>query len=167
MNISLGYCQCGCGQKTKKGRKQTWNNFIYGHNRKNIKDTKRYKGNNYKQIGTGSDIKLEHRIIAEEALGKPLPLLVAIHHYGKKCDNHSIVICENDAYHFLLHRRDRAYKATGNPNMRKCHICKGWDLSENLYEFHGIKNPYLQYRHRSCNIKYLKLRRFYQQRRMS
>jgi len=157
-------CKCGCGQRVQKGRKQPWNNFIYGHNRKNVKDTKRYRGNDYKQIGTGSNIKLEHRIIAEEVLGKPLPPSAVIHHLGMKYDNHLIVICENDAYHFLLHRRERAYRATGNSKMRKCTICKEWDFPENLYVYHG---KYECYRHQSCNTKYLKFRRLYQQRRIS
>jgi recombinational DNA repair protein (RecF pathway) len=46
------------------------------------------------------------------------------------------VICPNDAYHFLLHRRTRALDATGNANARKCNYCGQWDDPENLYISH-------------------------------
>lgn len=76
---------------------------------------------------------LEHRLIAERVLGKPLPKGVEIHHHGARDDNAQIVICENRKYHALLHTRTRALRACGHANWRKCRFCKQWDKPESLY----------------------------------
>ncbi len=52
---------------------------------------------------------LQHRLLAEKALGRPLPPEARIHHMNEdKADNftpYNLVICPNDEYHKLLHRR--------------------------------------------------------------
>lgn len=70
--------------------------------------------------------KLAHVIVAETALGHPLPEGAQVHHInGDRSDNRNenLVICPDQAYHSLLHRRQAAYDACGNPNYRKCWIC--------------------------------------------
>jgi hypothetical protein len=51
----------------------------------------------------------EHILLAERALGKPLPPKAVVHHMnGDKADNYTpfnLVICPDQAYHLLLHRR--------------------------------------------------------------
>jgi hypothetical protein len=50
----------------------------------------------------------EHIFKAERALGKPLPKGVLVHHLdgdGTNNDNTNLVICQNKAYHRLLHMR--------------------------------------------------------------
>lgn len=72
----------------------------------------------------------EHVEVAERAIGKPLPAGAEVHHVnGDKTDNspHNLVICPSRAYHALLHKRQRAMEATGNPNFLKCEICGQWD----------------------------------------
>jgi hypothetical protein len=69
-------------------------------------------------------------LIAEKALGKYLPDNAIIHHANEnKLDdrNSNLVICENETYHRLLHKRLRAYKACGKAWYMKCKICKQYD----------------------------------------
>ena len=93
----------------------------------------------------------DYRLTAANALGKPLPPGVVIHHY---LPSGEIVICENQRYHALLETRTRAYEATSDPHKRKCHFCKEWDLPENLICRNGR-----EYFHHNCNCQYHKERR--------
>jgi hypothetical protein len=72
---------------------------------------------------------LEHILIAEKALGKPLPVGVPIHHYGEKTENHKIVICQDAAYHTLLHQRTRLIQnqKTGGKVCTSCLVHKPFD----------------------------------------
>lgn len=67
-----------------------------------------------------------HRLRAEQALSKPLPHSAVVHHVdGSKNDNTQLVICQDQAYHMLLHQRTRIVKAGGNPNTdRVCSVCR-------------------------------------------
>jgi len=69
---------------------------------------------------------LVHRTRAEQVLGKPLPPSAQVHHAdGKRGDDSALVICQDQAYHFLLHVRMRVKAAGGDPNTdRICYTCK-------------------------------------------
>lgn len=74
-----------------------------------------------------------HRDVAEAALGKSLPKGACVHHVNEiKNDNtnSNLVICQDNAYHRLLHRRTNAYNATGNADAQKCNLCKEYILSD-------------------------------------
>ncbi len=78
----------------------------------------------YKSIGLsdGSGLAV-HRFRAERALGYKLPRHVIVHHAdGSTDENAPLVICENGAYHKLLHARMRIKAAGGNPNTDA--VCK-------------------------------------------
>lgn len=71
---------------------------------------------------------LEHIVVAELALGKPMPQGAHVHHVdgnGHNNANANLVICQDAAYHKLLHTRARVVRAGGNPNIEKvCSTCK-------------------------------------------
>jgi hypothetical protein len=155
MKIPKGLCQCGCGGKTrlapytwaKKGMKKGEPiRFISGHQLRKFqgkvgKDHPNWKGgrsnagHGYTNINQPDHPRAvysnqvhEHILIAEKALGKPLPLKVIVHHHTPE----QLVICQDQAYHLLLHVRTRALRACGHANWRKCRVCKNYDDVLNL-----------------------------------
>ena len=105
----------------------------------------------------------EHIFVAEKALGKSLPLGAVVHHADenrKNNANNNLVICQNHAYHKLLHRRMRALRGCGNPNWAKCKFCKEWDDPKNLWVWQG--NHFAAH-HNRCHNEY---QRHKKQRRM-
>ena len=93
----------------------------------------------------------EHTLLAEVALGKPLPEGAVVHHHTKD----QLVICQDQAYHLLLHQRQRAYKACGHANWRKCTYCKQYSDPKDLTI---CKNSGPIY-HKECNTNYYRERR--------
>ena len=72
----------------------------------------------------------EHVLVAEHALGHPLPNGAEIHHAnGIKDDNRNanLVICENHEYHHELHVRRRAVLAGFPAHWRRCMNCTQYD----------------------------------------
>ena len=66
----------------------------------------------------------EHILIAERALGRYLPDGAEIHHVDENKRNNAnrnLVICQDSAYHKLLHVRTRVLKAGGDPDTER--IC--------------------------------------------
>ncbi len=94
----------------------------------------------YRQTGG----RREHVIIAEKALGKPLPKEAIVHHHDGSVSNNAntnLVICENQAYHLLIHARTRIVRAGGDPDKDKiccsCGKLKSRELfsnNRNLYD---------------------------------
>jgi hypothetical protein len=123
-------CECGCGQHTALAKRNNTAfrhvkgqpvRFIQGHTNKNkpvVRPTA------YRKIGAAC----EHVLIAEMALGRPLPKGAEVHHVDGNSlhnANRNLVICESRGYHMLLHARARIVKAGGNPNTQKlCSACK-------------------------------------------
>lgn len=68
--------------------------------------------NGYVDMGVNGRRVYQHRLIAEKALGKPLPKGSVVHHAnGDRADNRNcnLVICPSEAYHRLLHKRMREF----------------------------------------------------------
>lgn len=153
-------CECGCGTTLKSYQKYfsshkckakvwrgeahaTWRggkiNHTEGYVRIKLEGHPRTDAQGY---------VLEHLLIAEKALGRPIPLGAQVHHWDEVRNNNApsnLVICENQAYHRLLHYRQKAYEACGNPNAKKCYICKRYDMSTI-----APKGRTCSYYHREC-----------------
>lgn len=163
MNPSgMCHCGCGerapIAQETraklgyKKGEPQR---FIFGHQNRGRslpsrrKGVKRKTGNtvhagggyitehepHHPRAGDNGYV-YQHVLIAERTLGKLLPLKAVVHHInGVRDDNRpeNLVVCEDQAYHMLIHRRERALDACGNANWMRCQICGEWDAPENMW----------------------------------
>ena len=129
VNVS-GLCLCGCGGQTPIA---TWTDprrpgcekgfprrFITGHNGRKVVTI------DYRKVGTAAGPVRLHILRAERAPGKSLPPGAVVHHAdGSKGDHAQLVICQDQAYHMLLHARMRLRTAGGNPNTdARCSRCR-------------------------------------------
>lgn len=82
--------------------------------------------NGYAARKIGGSQTYLHRVRAEQALGKALPSNAIVHHAdGSKQLEATLVICQDQAYHMLLHARMRIVQAGGNPNTdAMCYGCR-------------------------------------------
>jgi hypothetical protein len=96
-----------------------------------------------------------HRFRAEKALGKPLPLKAIVHHAdGSKADDAPLVICQDAAYHALLHARMRIKAAGGNPNTdRICVFCRLVKPISEFYPSAARLNNFGQWRCIGCPVR--------------
>ena len=157
-------CECGCGQPApiakrniiskgetiwKKGQAKR---FIFGHQLRNRRgpDCNAWNGgtsttgeyilnwNPNHPRASRKGYVLKHILIAEKALGKPLPTGAEIHHLDGDAANNNqtnLVVCENRKYHALLHLRKRAIDEGHPANYRKCPFCKQYDKPCNMYMY--------------------------------
>ncbi len=160
-------CECGCGASFKPkmvhGKSKR---FVTGHN--TPRSTRivdrgyimlRVVNHPRMKIGRGpGGYVAEHVLVVERAMGKPLPSNYPIHHFDENRSNNSnqnLVVCESTAYHCLLHSRQKALAACGNPDFRRCDICRKWDSLDSMSVYASTQ------RHRQC------ARDLYQQNRLA
>lgn len=161
-------CECGCGGRTKSmvgtDRKRGHIRgepfrFIQGHHVKGVSQTPdvvakradKLRGRRFKQTVKGyrampmfNKVRPQyvHRARAERALGKPLPPKAVVHHAdGTKAEDAPLVICEDNAYHRLLHARLRVKVAGGNPNTDK--VCSDCQAVKPFAAFNRHANSYM------------------------
>ena len=70
-----------------------------------------HKVTGYIMVKDRGYLEYEHRLLAEKALGKPLPKEAVVHHMYAPDDNHGpfkLIVCPNQEYHMLLHKRMEA-----------------------------------------------------------
>jgi hypothetical protein len=145
-------CECGCGGMAKR-------RFILGHNTCKSDQSPFWKGGRSRHtegymrlLMPDGTYELEHIVIAATVLGRPLPPGVEVHHVnGKRAENahRNLVICENRAYHRLLHKRQRAVEAGVPAHWLKCWKCKQYDSPQTVLVF-GPPNQLRAPIHRTC-----------------
>lgn len=171
-------CECGCGEIAPTAKQTTRKlgyikgqpmKFIHGHNGRTVPPEKHsgWKGGRrshslgYVWVYDHAQSKsvLEHIAIATRILGRPLPDGVQVHHVndnGADNRNGNLIICEDQAYHKLLHRRRRALLATGSVNALKCQFCQQWGTVDNIYVPPSGKGSQF---HRACANNYHRARK--------
>lgn len=106
--------------------------------------------NGYRYVGQ----KLEHRLVVERAIGRKLRRSEYVHHVdGNKLNNDpsNLVACQDGSYHMLLHRRQAALEACGDPGALFCQTCDGYSKpGEMLVRFVGPRKTELIAVHKSC-----------------
>jgi hypothetical protein len=89
----------------------------------------------YRIATVNGERKPEHVIVAERALGRPLPPGAVVHHIDENRQNNAptnLVICPSNKYHRLIHQRLDAFKASGYWHWRKCPYCRTYDDPANM-----------------------------------
>lgn len=163
-------CACGCGQPTlpakqtstrfglKKGeptrylRGHTFGSSGPGHVR--WKGGIWHRQDGYTAITVASRTrKPEHVLIVERALGHALPDGAQVHHVnGQRGDNanQNLVACQDNGYHRLLHKRQRAMDECGDANAQHCMHCGLYDRQNNITVVNLKSGRHAAY-HRTCN----------------
>jgi hypothetical protein len=135
-------CQCGCGAAAPLAARTRRRDcavkgeplrFVRGHNAR----MKSRAPGRYIRRRAGGRERPAHVLIAEAALGKPLPHGAEVHHVDGDRQNNSatnLVVCECRAYHGLLHARARVVRGGGDPNTQN--VCRKCRVAKDFSEFH-------------------------------
>jgi hypothetical protein len=154
-----GLCACGCGGTTSivrfsdrsRGRIGGHHSrFITGHNTRTDRVNRNWKGgrtlskNGYAMVripehprANPAGYVMEHVVIVEAVLGHYLPVSAPVHHLNRdRTDNRNtnLVVCQDSAYHALLHRRQRALDECGHASWLRCVYCKRYDAPGNVHQ---------------------------------
>ena len=149
-HYSLGYCHMHYKRLYKTGKLTINGSF---------EPVKRAKGkgtidHGYHRIKNNGIRQYVHIAIVEDILGHKLPKGAHVHHVDANSANNehsNLVVCPNQDYHLLLHRRQRAMDTCGNPDYRKCLKCKTWDHPNNMREYKRKDGTTAYYKHESCD----------------
>jgi hypothetical protein len=94
----------------------------------------------YRRVRVPGGRLLQHRLVAERVLGRPLPPDAVVHHVdGDRANNapSNLVVCPSEKYHQLLHIRARALEACGHADWLKCQFCKEYSPPGEVYHREG------------------------------
>ena len=111
-----------------------------------LRSGKRHRSGGYINVSPGKGkggYFREHVLIAEVAIGHRLPDGAEVHHFDAVRShnaNTNLVVCEDRAYHMLLHSRQRISDAGYDPNDYK--ICSLCQTAKPRSEFHSDTDRY-------------------------
>lgn len=155
-------CQCGCGAQAPIAKRTDRHSgyvkgqqlrFVRGHGRKvGRKDTDSYFTDSvpgHPRASGPRHLVLRHILIAERALGKPLPLGSEVHHVDESKQNNAnanLVICQDRHYHVLLHRRALVVRNGGDPDTQRfCRLCESVKLLNEFPTDNSIADGHRSY----------------------
>jgi len=160
----LKKCECGCGQEVRPG-----NRFVHGHNSRGTSNPK-WRGGQTRHDGryvltlrrehpraNARGYVPEHILVAERSLGRHLRAPHEVHHVNERKDDNrpeNLVVCQDRAYHLLLHVRAAALRATGNPDMRPCTICRRYGDPREMSPHRGRQGRRDRFYHKHCAAAY-------------
>lgn len=153
-NLRKGPCKCGCGEPPSVDSRGRVNLYVRGHCKP--KNGRVLGGDGYVRLNMSSHPRAskgyvrEHIVVAMKATGVSISARNQVHHVNEvRSDNRTsnLVICEDAAYHKLLHQRARALRACGRADWRSCQFCKTYSpvdqllfkrsrTGTNIYHFH-------------------------------
>lgn len=154
----MNLCECGCGLRTPIAKQSNTKRgyvrgqpmrFAFGHHAR-VPVTKLHRQ-------TGTRGQYLHRVLAARALGKPLTRGVEVHHVDGDISSMRprLVICQDKAYHKMLHVRERVVRAGGNPNAERiCSSCRRLKVFTEYNIRRGNKGTGLQAHCRECSKAY-------------
>lgn len=93
----------------------------------------------------------EHILVVARALGEAVPKGSPVHHVdGNRANNdpRNLVLCQDNAYHRLLHRRQRALDECGHANWLQCRFCGAWESPDPIIIHLNPDGRHAQ--HRKC-----------------
>ncbi len=154
-----GLCACGCGLPTTiSPQSSTRWGYVKGQPRKyraghnpHFSGPENHAWTGGRQVDPGGYVRIrrpdhprarvngyvhEHVLLVEEALGRFLPRGAEVHHADENKANNArgnLVLCQDRAYHALLHQRQRALDACGDASAMRCVFCGGYDRQSAMY----------------------------------
>lgn len=96
----------------------------------------------------------QHRVVAERALGRPLPIGTVVHHVdddGENNANANLVLLQDQREHMALHYRRAVLRAGGDPFADiLCDLCRQVHRKEHSYRLRSSR----AWRGRECHAAY-------------